>query len=90
MSRLVLAIFFLEVGAVLTLAPWSAYWDRNYFAETLPTIRALITNNFVRGAVTGLGVINIFAALGELVGLFASRRTAADDVSIARSQPAEE
>ena len=39
MSRLVLAIFFLEVGAVLTLAPWSAYWDRNYFAETLQSIR---------------------------------------------------
>ena len=88
MSRLVVVIFFLEVGLVLVLAPWSAYWDRNYFAETLPVIRAVITNNFVRGAITGLGIINILAALGELVGLFAARR--ADDVSIARSQPAEE
>lgn len=83
-----MVIFFLEVGLVLSLAPWSAYWDRNYFAETLPAVRALITNNFVRGAISGLGVINIFAALGELVGLFASRRPT-DDVSIARSQPAE-
>jgi len=88
-SRLVVVIFFLEVGLVLVLAPWSAYWDRNYFAETLPVIRAVITNNFVRGAITGLGIINILAALGELVGLFAARR-ATDDVSIARSQPAEE
>jgi hypothetical protein len=89
MSRLVLVIFFIEVGLVLTLAPWSAYWDRNYFAETLPAVRSLITNNFVRGAITGLGVINICAAVVELIGLFASRRRA-DDVAIARSQPAEE
>ena len=89
MSRLVLVIFFLEVGLVLTLAPWSAYWDRNYFAETLPAIRSLITNNFVRGAITGLGVINICAAAVELVGLFVSRRPT-DDVSIARSRTAEE
>jgi len=88
-SRLVLVIFFLEVGLVLTLAPWSAYWDRNYFAETLPAVRSLITNNFVRGAITGLGVINICAAVVELIGLFASRRRT-DDVAIARSQPAEE
>ena len=89
MSRLVLVVFFIEVGLVLTLAPWSAYWDRNYFAETLPAVRSLITNNFVRGAITGLGVINICAAVVELIGLFASRRRA-DDVAIARSQPAEE
>ena len=73
MSRLVLAIFFLEVGAVLTLAPWSAYWDRNYFAETLPAIRALITNNFVRGAITGLGGVNLVAGFVDLSLVFASR-----------------
>jgi hypothetical protein len=86
-TRLVLVIFFLEVGLVLTLAPWSAYWDRNYFAETLPAVHALITNNFIRGAVSGLGVVNIFAAAADLFGMFVSRRT---DLSIAQSQPAEE
>lgn len=89
MSRLVLVIFFLEVGLVLSLAPWSAYWDRNYFAETVPAVRWLITNNFVRGAITGLGVINICAAVVELVGLFVARRST-DDVSIARSRTAED
>jgi len=88
-SRLVVVIFFLEVGLVLTLAPWSAYWDRNYFAETMPAVRAFITNNYVRGGITGLGVVNICAAVADLVGLFASRRTR-DNVSIVRSQPAEE
>ncbi len=89
MTRLVLVIFFLEVGLVLTLAPWSAYWDRNYFAETMPAVRALITNDFFRGAITGLGVVNICAAAADLFGMFTSRR-GADDLSIARSQPAED
>ena len=88
MTRLVLVIFFVEVGLVLTLAPWSAYWDRNYFAETLPAVHALITNNFIRGAVSGLGVVNILAAAADLFGMFVSRRTG--DLSIAQSQPAEE
>jgi hypothetical protein len=88
MTRLVLVVFFLEVGLVLTLAPWSAYWDRNYFAETLPMVHELITNNFVRGAVTGLGLVNICAAVADLVGMFMNRKNAST-LSIV-SQPAEE
>lgn len=90
MSRLVLIIFFLEVGFVLTLAPWSAYWDRNYFAETLPAIHAFVTNNFVRGAVTGLGIVNMAAAVLDLISLFMARPSTGDDVSIAKSHPAED
>ena len=89
MTRLVLVMFFIEVGLVLTLAPWSAYWDRNYFAETLPLVHALMTNNFVRGAVTGLGLVNIGAAIADLVGIFLNRKSASA-LSIVSSQTAEE
>ncbi len=57
--------------------PWSAFWDRNYFAGSIPVVRDLITNNFVKGAVSGLGVVNLFAALAELADLFSSRPTEA-------------
>lgn len=89
MTRLVLVVFFVEVGLVLTLAPWSAYWDRNYFAETVPLVHALITNNFVRGAVSGLGIINICAAVADLVGMLMSRR-GDTELSIVQSRTAEE
>lgn len=46
--------------------PWSAFWDRNYFVEALPRIGDVLTNNYVRGAVSGLGVVNLLAALAEL------------------------
>ena len=73
MTRLLLTAFFLETGFVLIVVPWSAYWDRNYFAQALPIMHAIITNNFVRGAVSGLGVVNISAGVTELISLMLSR-----------------
>lgn len=84
MKRLALVIFFLEIGFVLAVAPWSAYWDRNYFAETVPLVRDVITNNFVRGAVSGLGLINVGAAVFDLIAMFMARPPAAD-VPVAES-----
>ena len=34
----------------------------------------MLTNNFVRGAVSGLGLVNVLAAMGELADLFGRRR----------------
>jgi hypothetical protein len=39
----------------------------------MPAVGAVLTNNFVRGAVSGLGVVNLLAALGELADLFSGR-----------------
>ena len=52
------------------LIPWSSFWERNYFAQTIPALGILIANNYVRGAVTGLGLINVWAALAELADVF--------------------
>jgi hypothetical protein len=71
--RLLLIAFFFEIGFALLVVPWSAFWDRNYFAEALPPIHAFITNNFVRGAVSGLGLVNIFAGLGEIIAILLAR-----------------
>ena len=58
------------------LIPWSAFWDRNYFVEWSAGLGALLTSNYTRGAITGLGLLNVWAALGELGDLFASRKSA--------------
>ena len=85
MIRLLLVAFFFETGLALMLVPWSAYWDRNYFAESLPLVHAAITNNFVRGAVSGLGVINVAAGVAELFSLFSAHRRAEQMVSLGRT-----
>ena len=89
MMRLLLIAFFLEVGFVLAVVPWSAYWDRNYFAESFPVLQVLITNNFVRGAVTGVGVVNVLAGVLELFGVFVSRDADDHVLSIGQSSAAE-
>lgn len=73
MKRLLLVLFFVEVGFVLIVLPWSAFWDRNYFAQLVPSLQSFLTNNFVRGAVSGLGLINVLVGLGELLSIVVSR-----------------
>ncbi len=63
----------LEVGLLLILIPWSTFWDHNYFAESFPLVRDAVTNNYVRGAVSGLGLLNVYAALAELADVFLHR-----------------
>ena len=75
MRRLIVIAFFFEIGVALLIVPWSAFWDRNYFAEAIPAMHALITNNFVRGAVSGLGLVNIGSGLGEILSLMLGRNT---------------
>jgi hypothetical protein len=52
------------------LIPWSAFWDRNYFVDWSPSLQAMLTSNYTRGAVTGLGLLNVWAALAELGDAF--------------------
>lgn len=89
MKRLLLVGCFFEIGFVLIVVPWSAFWDRNYFAQVVPPLAALMTNNFVRGAVSGLGLINVSAGLSELVSIVLAR-TADRPISIKPSQLAED
>ena len=74
MRRLLVTALFLEVGFALVVVPWSAFWDRNYFAQALPAVHALITNNFVRGAVSGMGLVNICVGVNELIAMLLARR----------------
>jgi len=71
--RLIYVAFFLEVGLLLVVLPWSGFWEHNYFAVAWPPLLPLMMNNFVRGAVTGLGVVNLVAGFTDLAIVFAAR-----------------
>jgi hypothetical protein len=87
---LLLAALFVEVGFVLLIVPWSVLWDRNYFLELFPQLQAFATSNYVRGAVSGLGAVNVCAGIGELVALFAARSRSPAPARFAPQQPAGE
>ena len=87
MMPLLLAAFFLEVGFILLVVPWSSYWDRNFFSQAWPPLHAVLTSNYVRGAVSGLGVVNVMAAVGEIAKIFAGRSRRDGAMSGATSLP---
>jgi hypothetical protein len=59
------------------LLPWSDYWENNYFAQTWPAITPFVGNSFVRGGITGLGIVNLIVGVAELAPVFSAR--AADE-----------
>jgi hypothetical protein len=72
-------VFFVQVGLLLIVMPWwPAFWEHNYFALAWPPLRAFLSNNFVRGAVSGLGFVNLVAGFADLALIFVSRSDARD------------
>jgi hypothetical protein len=55
----------LVVGAGLVVVPWTALWDANYLLQPHPAVRNLLLSAFSRGAVSGLGLVNILLALHD-------------------------
>ena len=51
---------------ILTIAPWTGFWERNYLVESGPLIEAVLTSGSVRGSVTGLGLVSLCAVAVEL------------------------
>lgn len=61
------------MGLLLIVLPWSSFWEHNYFGRMVPVLVPLLKNNFVRGAVSGLGVVNLIAGFFELVPVMTPR-----------------
>jgi len=61
--RVIFLLIWIELGFALILLPWSDIWEMNYFLFQYPALGFLIKNAFFRGAVSGLGVMNVLLAL---------------------------
>jgi hypothetical protein len=69
MAAVLLITFCLEIGLFLLIFPWTEYWDSNYFVMLAQHGRQYWDNMYVRGAVSGLGVINLYISLVEVFRL---------------------
>lgn len=72
-SRFLLAAYFLETGLLLLVVPWSGFWERNYFVTVLPWLEVWLTNSFVRGAISGVGLVSVGAGVAEFGSLVLGR-----------------
>jgi hypothetical protein len=73
---LLVATYLIEAGVLLVLAPWTASWDRNYFGHLVPWLGVAMRNAFVRGGVSGLGLITAVAGFLDLAGALVARHHA--------------
>jgi hypothetical protein len=64
--RLLAAAFFFEAGLVLLILPWSAFWNRNLLLEWSPALYDLTRSGYIRGAVSGLGIVNLWVGIVEV------------------------
>ena len=71
---LLVAILCFEMGIFLIAFPWSHYWNSNFFSWLTPAWRELWVDPFFRGAVSGLGVVNLYVSLTEVFRLQAPSR----------------
>jgi hypothetical protein len=69
MSAVLFITFCLEIGFFLLIFPWTEYWDGNYFSALIPEWYQYWDNMFVRGAVSGLGVANLYISFVEIFRL---------------------
>jgi len=79
MSSKITIIFFIlicfEIGLLLVVLPWLSYpsWNENHLlllvAEKLhfSSLVRFVTSGYVRGAVTGLGLLNIWIGILEII-----------------------
>jgi hypothetical protein len=64
------AIFSFEIGLFLVIFPWmDDTWDLNYFNSVVPALQSVWDDPYFRGALTGLGFVNIYIACQEVIRL---------------------
>ena len=67
MFLIVYVLFCIELGIVLVALPWSPWWSNNDLVARLPSVRHFLQLGFVRGAVSGIGFLDLWLAISEVV-----------------------
>ena len=67
--RIIAILFCVEIGLILLLLPWTLLWDNNFFFSLAPQWNHVWLSFYARGAVSGLGVINLWIAAAEALRL---------------------
>ena len=64
---LLFVFFCAAIGVLLVILPWRPEWTDNYFLFGSPGLRTFVSNGFVRGLCSGLGLLDIWIGFSEAV-----------------------
>lgn len=66
-TLVVYVMFCIEIGLVLAVLPWRPVWTDNSIVIAYPALRSFLGNNFVRGVVTGVGLLDLWVGIWDAV-----------------------
>ncbi len=68
LSLIVLVMFCFYIGGLMAILPWSPrYWDQNGWLLAHPAVDAVLDRGWVRGLLTGVGLLDIWIGISELL-----------------------
>jgi len=68
LSLVVLVIFCLYLGLLIAVLPWwKEMWDQNELLLQFPTIREILIKGPVRGLISGIGILDLWIGVSELI-----------------------
>jgi len=68
LSLVVFVMFCFYIGGLLTALPWiSSYWEHNGWLLSHPALNAVMQQGWMRGIISGLGLIDLWIAVSELL-----------------------
>jgi len=70
------AVFTFEIGLFLVAFPWMDYWSLNHFPSFVPFLEDYWDDPYFKGAISGLGGVNLFISLRQIVNLIRRRASA--------------
>jgi hypothetical protein len=73
----VYVLFCIELGLVLIMLPWTRFWFNDGWLAQWPQLQHLLQRGFVRGAVSGLGLLDIWLGVLEAIRYRERRSTGA-------------
>jgi hypothetical protein len=78
LSSVLFIIFCFELGLFLLIYPWTDGWSDNYFAWAIQgsvhtAWHSFWSNSYVRGCISGMGLVNLWIAVAEVFRMFSGR-----------------
>ncbi len=66
MSLIVLVMFCLYIGVFVVALPWiPRLWDQNAWILAHPAVKAVLLQGWMRGVISGLGLLDIWIGVTE-------------------------
>ena len=75
------AILIMELGIFMVVYPWMDDWSKSFFSYLNPNWDKIWESPYFRGAVSGVGLINIYISFTEVLRLrrFSAKHEEDDD-----------